>query len=505
MIGKSVKIGLLCIIIVAFMGKVMSQSAPGMIDNYSGSSSMWLNPSNLSNTFVYDDICLTSLALSFDNSFAYLPPHTLLPNLLAISANQPWPTYSGVQPGKNYYFKYDDGTRPCSLYQAFDAAMPSLMKTFGGIHSIGFSLRGRFYTSVTNMPWEIPVLITETLEYEDMHHIRYTSEGMHIAAMGWTEMDIAYSTRVFDNGVTRMSIGGAGKLLMGMAGFSVNTDMLDYQVENKDSLYFYAMDSDIRMALPISNQYNFRSGLPLEIEKPTVKGLGAGFDAGFTMVSKKESSIRRKPRTACEDEPAYYYWRLGVSVLDVGGIWYANNTAMLGLVGESVGVDLGNFNGLKTINETLNLLGDVFDGDASDIDTLDSFFMGLPTSMSVQLDVNLAPNVYCNASWIHPVSHWLYENAVEREPMLSLTPRYETSHLGVALPVTLYDYHYLTAGVFVRMGPLSFGTNDLLSLTGLGKTHSADFTVSLQLRLDRGDCLFHPFRDACGEKHRYKH
>ena len=505
MLGRGVKIGLLCAMLVAFMGKVLPQTTPGMFDNYSGSSFIGLNPSSMSTAFVYDDFSLASVSLGFDNSFAYLPSNKLLPSLAAVFSNQPWPTYTGVQPGKSYYFKYDESTQPCSLYQSFDVALPSLMKTFGGIHTIGFSLRGRFCTSVDRMPWEIPVLITESLEYEDMHHIRYTSEGMRVAAMGWTEADIAYSTLLFDDGVMRMSVGGTGKLLMGMTGLSVNTDALDYVVENKDSLYFYALDGDIQMALPFSNQYNFHGNSQLEVEKPTVKGWGVGFDAGFTLVNKKETSIRRKPRSACEDSPVYYYWRLGFSVLDIGGIWFGNNTAMLGLVGESVGVDLREFKGVTSVAEALNLLDNTVDGQASGVDTLSGFFMGLPTSMSLQYDVNLTPDVYCNVSWIHPISLWLYENAVEREPVLSLTPRYETRYFGVSMPVTLYDYNYLTTGVFVRLGPLCFGTNDLLSLTGLSNTRSADFTVTLRLRLDRGDCLFNPLRDACGDGYRYSH
>lgn len=502
---KHVKIGLLWAMLVAFIGKAVPQTAPGVVDNYSGSTAIWLNPSSLSNSFVYDDISLPSIAFSFDNSFAYMPSHTILPSLSAVFANEPWTTFTGVQPDKKYYFKYNEGMHPCSLYQSLDVTAFSLMKSIGGVHAIGFSLRERFYTSVTKMPWEVPVLITETLEYEDMHHIRYSSEGMRVATMGWAEADIAYSTLAFDNGAFRIDVGSTGKLLMGMIGFSVNTNVLDYQVENKDSLYFYAMDGDIRMALPISNEYNFRGGSDIELEKPLVKGWGAGFDAGFTLVSKKESSVRRKPRTACEDAPTYYYWRLGVSVLDVGGIWYANNTAMLGLTGESVGVDLRRFNSVRSIDETLDLLGELFDDDASGMDTLDGFFMGLPTAMSMQFDVNLASNVYCNVSWIQPISRWLYECAVEREPMLSLAPRYETSHLGVAFPVTFYDYRYLTAGAFVRVGPVSFGTSDLFSLTGLSKTHAADFTVTLRMKLDRGDCLFHPLRDACGGYHRRRH
>ena len=134
------------------------------------------------------------------------------------------------------------------------------------------------------------------------------------------------------------------------------------------------------------------------------------------------------------------------------------------------------------------------------------FFMGMPTAMSVQFDANVYGDFYCNATWVQPLSKLFYRSfyhsAVEREPLLSVTPRYETSFFGVSIPVTLYNYSYLTAGAFVRVGPLTVGTNDFVSLTGLGKTRSIDFMVAVRLKLDRGDCLFDPLYDACGTRYR---
>ena len=99
------------------------------------------------------------------------------------------------------------------------------------------------------------------------------------------------------------------------------------------------------------------------------------------------------------------------------------------------------------------------------------------------------------------MSHLLYHDAVEREPLLSVTPRYENSYFGVAFPVTLYGYSSVGLGAFFRISVLELGVNDILSFAGLGKTRGVDLYVAFRIKLSRGDCIFHPLIDACGDKY----
>lgn len=496
---------LLWLALTIFMNvRAFGQTVPGVLDNYSGSSSAWLNPSNISTTFVHDDLGLMSFSLSVDNNFAYLPPRTFWPSLKGLmQEGGDWAKFQGAQPNKDYYYMYprDDGRR--NAYQAMDAVFPSLMMTFMHNHAVGFSIKARAYTSVTKMPWEIPILITESTEYDSIQGMPFVSEGMRFANMEWGEANLSYSTTVLDMGDLKLDAGVTGKFLMAMTGASININELDYQLLDKDILSFHRLDAEASMALPLSYSAQFRDlDSFLQLSDPLFKGRGAGADIGFSLTYKRNSMIRSTHRSACDDAPLRYYWRIGASLIDFGGVRFAKNVMSGRLVGDDFLVNLSDFDHVTSIGETVELLDELVGSTTPSIVESDAVFIGLPTALSVQFDANVWGDFYCNASWIQPVSRWFYGRAVEREPMLSLTPRFETSFVGAMLPVTLYNYSYVTAGAFVRVGPLTLGTNDLISLMGLGRTRNIDFMLSIRLKLDRGDCLFDPIYDACGTRYR---
>ena len=501
--GKS---AVLFALLLALHLSCFAQTVPGVVDNYSGSSGAWLNPSNISTGFVHDDIGIASLSFFLENNFAYMPVGTFWPSLIRVTAaGGQWMTFDGKQEDTDYYFKYHEGQRRRYLYQSIDLGLPAFMTTIAGRHSIAFAFRQRSLTSATRMPWELPVLITESLSYKPMHQIRYSSEGMRVATMQWSEVDLSYATMMFDHGTMKMDAGVTVKLPAGMSGMAINADVFDYKVRNADSLYFNHLDGAACFSLPLAYDSSFRDpALLTRWPHPLYRGWGWGVDVGFTLTCKRNPMIREIPRSACDDDPVPYYWRLGMSLLDAGWIRYTNNVLTGHLVGNGIDVDVDVFDNISSFNEATVIFDGLIGNTVTAFDTVKHFVLGLPTAMSVQFDANPYRDFYCNVTWIQPLSRWLYSFAVEREPLLSLTPRYETSLVSVSVPLTLYGYQYITGGAFVRVGPLTLGTNDLLSLVGLGRTRSIDFLVSLRLKLDRGDCLFNPILDACGDRYRHK-
>lgn len=486
---------------------VKAQVTPGQLDNYSGSAATWLNPSNMRSTFVYMDLGIANVDLVVRNSFAYLPRFTFLPSLGNVLNGGNWETFVGKQLNKAYYFQYFDPDfekkNPVNLYQSIDLALPTFMLTIAGRHAIGFSLRQRSYTSIVKSPWEIPVLATESLSWEPMHHQRFTSEGMRFANLEWSEADLSYALTVFEDASYKLDAGVTAKLMLGVAGFAGSFNMMDYEVLNKDSLYFYEVDGNVNIAAPVDYSVNFRQDTKnlFTISNSLYRGLGFGGDIGFTLTNKKSSMMPGRVHSACEDSPVEYYWRLGISLVDVGKINFNTNTLSSNLKGEEMWLNLKLFDSVQSVNGLMGLLDSVMGNQVSGYAYDSRVGIGLPTALSLQFDVNVVDNFYVNATWMHPVSHLLYHDAVEREPLLSVTPRYENEFFGVAFPVSLYNYSYVTLGTFLRAGPVELGVNDILSLTGLSKMRGVDFYVAVRLKLSRGNCLFNPFVDACGDKY----
>lgn len=487
-----------------------AQTSPGQWDNYSGSAATWLNPANMRTTFVYMDLGIANVDMMVRNSFAYLPRNTFLPSMRNMLMGDEWVTFKGKQPNKEYYFKYFDPDfekkRPVNLYEAVDISLPTFMLTIAGHHAVGFSLRQRAYTSIVKSPWEIPVLATESLSWEPMQHQRFTSEGMRFANMEWSEADLSYAVTFFEDATYKLDAGVTAKLMMGVAGFAGSFNMMDYEVLNKDSLYFYEVDGNVNIAAPVDYSVNFRQDTKnlFTISNSFYRGLGFGGDIGFTLTSKKSSMIPMRVHSACDDTPVNYYWRLGVSLVDIGKINFNNGTLSNHLQGAERWMNLKLFDTVQSVVGMMGMMDSVMGNQVASCTYNSRVGIGLPTALSLQFDLNVVDNFYVNATWIHPVSHLLYHDAVEREPLLSVTPRYENTYFGVAFPVSLYNYSYVTLGTFFRAGPLEFGVNDILSLTGLSNTRGLDFYVAIRLKLSRGNCLFRPFVDACGDKYTHR-
>ena len=485
-----------------------AQTTPGKLDNYAGSSATWLNPSTMRTTFVYTDFGIASFDMVIHNNFAYLPQHSFLPSLLSLySEGGTWATFEGKQPNKDYYYQYFDPDfekkRHTNIYESMNLTLPSFMLTIGGRHAVGFSLRQRVYTSIVKTPWEIPVLITESLSWKPMQHQRFTSGGMRFANMEWSEANVSYAATLLEDGAFKLDVGATARLMLGVAGFTGRFESLDYEVLHKDTLYFYGMEGDMNIVAPVDYSVNFRQDTDhlLQIRDPFYRGWGFGGDVGLSLTYKKSSMIPLKPKTACDDYPVNYFWRLGVSLLDVGKVRFDDNTLSGDLRGEEMRVNLKLFDTVQSVNGLVGLMDTLMGNQTSTFVYGTKFGIGLPSAVSVQFDANVYRDFYVNATWIHPVSHLLYKDAVEREPLVCVTPRFENVFFGAALPVTLYNYSYVSMGAFFRMGPVQLGTNDLLSLAGFTKTRSIDFYLAVRLKLSRGDCLFHPFLDACGDKY----
>ena len=489
-------------------GVLSAQTTPGKLDNYSGSTATWLNPSTLRTTFVYMDLGVANFDMTVHNNFAYLPSGSFLPSLRGLlSEGGTWATFDGKQPDKDYYYRYFDPDfekkRPVHIYESMNFSLPIFMTTIEGRHAVSFFLRQRSYTSFVKTPWEIPVLITESLEWEPMQHLRFESEGMRFANMEWSEANLSYAATLLEDGAYKLDAGMTARWMMAVGGFTGRFESLAYEVLHKDTIYFYGMEGAMNIVAPVGYSVNFRQDPAnlLKIADPFYRGMGFGGDIGFSLTNKKSSMIPLRPKTACDDYPVDYYWRLGVSLIDFGRIVFDDNTLVGDLRFEEKRVNLKLFDTVQSVNGLVDLMDTLMGSRTSAFAYGPKFDVGLPTALSVQFDANVYRDFYVNATWIHPLSHLLYNDAVEREPLLSVTPRFENMYFGAAMPITLYDYSYVTLGTFLRLGPVQLGTNDLLSLAGFTKTRNIDFYLSVRLKLSRGDCLFHPFIDACGDKY----
>lgn len=109
--------------------------------------------------------------------------------------------------------------------------------------------------------------------------------------------------------------------------------------------------------------------------------------------------------------------------------------------------------------------------------------MNLPTTISAQIDVRAAKNIYFNVTPYYALMRGSSdENKVHYLSAISFGPRFDSKWLGVSLPFQYTSMKQFKAGFGVRLGPLWVGSNSLFStLAGNRNIKGTDFTMALKV------------------------
>jgi hypothetical protein len=106
----------------------------------------------------------------------------------------------------------------------------------------------------------------------------------------------------------------------------------------------------------------------------------------------------------------------------------------------------------------------------------------LPTFASVQFDYNVwASRFYVNATIIQGLPVPKRRFGLRHANSLSVTPRFETYFFEFAMPFSLYEYRYPQLGAALRLGPITLGSDKLLSWIKSDNLYGADIYFHLKI------------------------
>jgi hypothetical protein len=109
----------------------------------------------------------------------------------------------------------------------------------------------------------------------------------------------------------------------------------------------------------------------------------------------------------------------------------------------------------------------------------ETFLMGLPTGLSAQFDVQIAPHFYGSAVVVQRTP--LLKHSMRRASTLALVSRYEHRWFSFSLPVVLNDWQSLRIGMAARLGWLYLGSDNLGSFFEKDKLSGADAYIGLKI------------------------
>ncbi len=463
---------------LAFTGlqkSAYSQEMLGVgLGNYSGVMSTLYNPAMLTNNKTFLDINILSADVFARQDMYYIPKGDY--SIYKAMQMQEPPKYGEDSiNAKNYT---DQDTK--FLYTSIRVAGPSASLQLGD-HGFALTTGTRVFNSANNIPWEMPTLGYIGITNDSLHNINFIDYNIDMSSAAWMEVGFSYAYNIYKYFDTQVTLGVTVRKLWGYAGLTVSIDNIDYIIINDTTVNIRNSNAAVGFSLPLdynSNDIN---------HNPFFKGSGISADLGLVYIKKKRGYKRWDKYSLCSQPYEDYFYRIGISILDIGSLRFKNNAQWHTYDNVSSywdNIDTVNF---KSINGVMRSISEVFYGDPAASFKASSFSIGLPTALSVQMDFHTSKNIYVGGFWIHPIR--LNKNSMRRAAQVSIVPRYETKYFEVNLPVSIYDYKYPRIGLSARFWFFTIGTERLGTWLGLADLNGLDIYTSIKINLgEKGVC-----------------
>lgn len=487
---KKVIICFFCVALIFYRSS--AQEMQGYINsNYAGITGAPLNPTSILNSRYFFDLNLIGLHLNLDNNYIYLAKDEYkFTRFLSPNAEFPEHQVRVSQTrfeNRVYYDHFNESLK--RAYGQVKVIGPGVMYNRNDF-AVGLSTSVRNIFSADDIPFEIAKFGAEGFDYYPLHRIRFTNNNnFRAGSLSFAEIAGTFAHTIIKENLNHFSAGITVKGLLGFGGGIWTVDNIDYMLPNGDTIIVYNANGTGAVSLPINYVNN-----DILFPNPFISGMGIAADLGVTYQLRKRGHTNRK-YAACEQPFEDYYYKVGVSLIDIGYIKFTKNTQQITLENASgtwydfTRRDIGNLDLLfRSVSGT-------FGPDSTSLISYDPFKIFLPSAASVQFDYNYNDNIFVNASFVYPIL--LNGFTLARPVTLSLTPRYESDYFELAVPFTLHNYIHPRLGLSLRFSSITVGTDKLGGFFGLNHFTGMDFYFTIKLSKIKGKCRSKMKGDAC--------
>ena len=426
--------------------------------NYMPTNSVFINPSSILDAKVWLDINIVGAGSYVNNDLVYLQDQSWLG--IARDARR------GTINIDEDDIQYNQTRRKYHAYNRnFVHALSGVWSQ--GDFAAGLSTGVRSYTDVRGIPDYVARFIENGVaNYTLQHDIDYELQRARITSSNFGEIKGTFAYTFLKRSRDMFMAGVSVSKFFPIAGGGLNIYDVNFNVDN-DSLIRY--DDFVVDAMYTPNpQFN--------------TGKGWGVDLGFTyqrMLGEASTYYPNSAKYGCRDNS--YKYKLGVSIMDIGSIRFPEDQV------QYAGYNFSSFNweDYQDVEVNEDNPTDLFAQQENNIaqgNVRQPNKMSLPTFISAQVDYNLwASRIYVNGTWIQSIPSGRRTFGARHANSLSVTPRYESYWIELALPVSLYEYRYPQLGAALRLGPLTVGTDKLISWLANTNLYGADIYVHLKV------------------------
>lgn len=456
--------------------------------NYSGTNSVYNNPANITDSRykLYVNLAANDVFIS-NNYVGYNAPFSW-PKLLTNSAAQEYRNSKNVIIFKNSYYDINTDGEPYHLNLLNDLRGPSFLYTINPKSSFGLLTRVRTIVNFTGASLPLANLIRLGTDTLLLRNHPFSVSGTTVNINSYAEFGISYGQILKDEDEDFIKVGITLKRVVGIYNAHLNIHEADYDVINDPA----EPKKQILRINHLKADYGYTTEESFKNSKPTLPwifgnqsaGSGWGMDLGFVYEYRpdvRKFTYREKGKRKLDPSKNKYEFKLGISILDIGGINYNNPNYVRNWEVENNNkqfnsADVSMIKGLDDAFKRINKTEEI-----SEDKTLNNFTTGLPTALQINLDYHLKENFYVNSLWVQSLSA-NQSISIKVPSSLSVTPRWESKWIEVAIPFALLDnYSTFTFGLATRVGPLFFGTDNLGSFLNISRPRGTDLYLGLSI------------------------
>lgn len=387
----------------------------------------------------------------------------------------------------NLYDWNDPNTKTRSVFINTQVEIFSFAFQIKAKQSFGLSMKSRFISNANDLSPKLAKLSEEGLDFSDLWNLELNDPIINANIFAWNEIGVNYGRVLKDDNQHFMKAGITIKALQGLASAFVYTDNLVYKLDNKDTT----------LTLKGGFDYGYSDGIDALSEAGSTKESidvlkkspwGVGVDLGFVYEFRKNPADFKYDMDGKTNlwklEKNKYDFRLGVALLDFGGVKFKkgglsrNFTVDMNVPFNLQTFDTSSISGFDYIIDSLikNNPGWVENENAGE-----TYFMNLPTALSLQADYHIWKPFYVNLTAHINLLGKNVVSKVSTPTVISLTPSFDHSWFGVHFPMSYSRISNFRFGFATRLGPLTIGLVDLKSVLAIGKIRGTQFYMGLRM------------------------
>ncbi len=431
-------------------------------DNYSGIHGVLVNPASMADSRLRADINLVSVSAFGTNEYAEIDFKKWIKSAYK----------DGVDLDEDTDVDYVGEDRKNSAVVNIDLLGPSVMFSIDEKHSAAFFTRARGFANANDVDGRYRPVFDVGLSNRT-EPLLFADENSYGTAASWVEFGASYARVLKDEKQHFLKGGVTLKYIRGthFSSFQFTDGLLFFDPDNtSDNELLGNLELKASNTLDPEDNGVRVGGGSTDVTLPSNRGFGIdiGFVYEYRPRFRKNISKDNVIKQIKFRHINTYKLRIGVSILDIGSLTYKGATIE--------NYDLGNFP--VELNK--------FDEDADPsirevLPTNEEVKIALPANLRFDLDWAISDKFYLNAATRLSLISRKKRDAVRYANQFTLSPRLETRWLSVYSPFSVTQLGGVQWGLGTRIGPVFFGSGNLLGSIVDKKTRAFDVYAGLKI------------------------